>query len=75
MVMNISRLLSVGLLPLGNLESMTAVGRLGTVTNGRFQELEFNDLFPAMNLKKRRPTGSGRLVMSQVLFWPLVDSK
>jgi hypothetical protein len=30
---------------------MSVVGRLDTVTNGRFQESEFNGSFPAMNLK------------------------
>jgi DNA-binding transcriptional ArsR family regulator len=32
-------------------------GRLNSVTNGRFQVSEFNDSFPAMNLKSGRSPG------------------
>ncbi|WP_404360440.1 hypothetical protein [Methylotuvimicrobium sp. KM1] len=32
----------------------SAWGRLDSVTNGRFQVSEFNDSFPAMNLKSGR---------------------
>jgi len=33
---------------------MSLWGRLNSVTNGSFQVSEFNDSFPAMNLKSRR---------------------
>ncbi|MCD2448868.1 hypothetical protein GO003_000435 [Methylicorpusculum oleiharenae] len=33
---------------------VSKMGRLNSVTNGRFQVSEFNDSFPAMNLKRRR---------------------
>ena len=33
---------------------MSGKGRLETVTNGRFQVSDFNDSFPAMNLKSRQ---------------------
>jgi hypothetical protein len=36
---------------------MSLVGRLDTVTNGRFQVSEFNDSFRAMNLKSGRSPG------------------
>ncbi len=36
---------------------MTGLGRLNSVTNGRFQESEFNDSFPAINLKRRQSPG------------------
>jgi hypothetical protein len=35
---------------------MPAFGRLDTVTNGRYQELEFNGSFSAMNRKSGRST-------------------
>jgi hypothetical protein len=35
---------------------LSAVGRLNSVTNGHFQESEFNASFPAMNLKSGRST-------------------
>ncbi len=37
--------------------SRASRGRLDTVTNGRFQVSEFNDSFPAMNLKSGRSPG------------------
>jgi hypothetical protein len=35
---------------------MAGLGRLGTVTKGRFRESEFNVSFPAMNLMSGRST-------------------
>ena len=32
---------------------LAKMGRLNSLANGRFKESEFNDSFPAMNLKKR----------------------
>ena len=49
---------------------MTGLGRLGTVTNGSFRESEFNDRFPAVNLKSGRsrpdpqPTFTPKLKMT-----------
>lgn len=36
---------------------MSGRGRLDSVTNGRFQVSQFNDSFPAMNLKSGRSPG------------------
>ena len=43
MLMNINRLLYVGVLPLGKLGPMTLMGRFDTVMTDCFQAPEFND--------------------------------
>jgi hypothetical protein len=44
--------------------SLAVMGRLDTVTNDRFQVSEFNDSFPAMNLKRRRSFGDPFLLVA-----------
>jgi hypothetical protein len=41
---------------IGKLSRPASNGRLDTVTNGRYQELEFNGSFSAMNRKSGRST-------------------
>ena len=42
------------------------MGRLDSVTNGRFQVSEFNDSFPAMNLKSGRSPGDPNQKVAEI---------
>jgi len=54
-----------------------AQGRSNSVTNGCFQVSEFNDRFPAMNLKRRRSLADPFLTLAllqtghsaEAIFW------
>ncbi len=54
---------------------MTSLGRLNSVTNGSFQVSEFNDSFPAMNLKSGRSPSDPKATLAHFAKWQQTSSK
>jgi len=54
---------------------MAGKGRLDTVTNGGFRVLEFNDSFPAINLRSGRSTPDPNLTVAFLQTGPSAKSR